>query len=128
METTPAARFEGGKCISLTTYRKDGTEVPAAVWFAVDGDALVVWTGTDTGKVKRIRRRADVTIALCDMRGRVKGEAVPAAAEICDGEATENVRRLIKKRYGISGWLLVTLSKMRRGADATVGLRVTFPA
>lgn len=128
MDIAPVERFGNEKYVSLSTYRRDGTAVPTAVWFAVDGDSLVIWTGTDTGKIKRIRRQANVAIARCDMRGRVNGDAVPAVAEICDGAGTEHVRQLIKKKYGISGRLLVTMSKMRRGAAGTVGLRVTFPA
>ena len=36
--------------VSLTTFRRTGAPVSAPVWAAPDGDTLVVWTRTDSGK------------------------------------------------------------------------------
>jgi len=66
-------RFAGEKYVSVTTYRRSGAGVPTALWFAMDGDALVVWTPTASGKVKRLRNRADVTVAPCTFRGATTG-------------------------------------------------------
>ena len=42
--------------LSLTTFRKDGTPVATPVWVVSDdGRRLLVWTGADTWKAKRIR-------------------------------------------------------------------------
>src|SRR5215475_405959 len=80
--TSAIERLDAEHYVSLTTFRRDGTAVPTPVWLAGDGTALYVWTPTRSGKVKRIRRRPEVTLAACDARGRVRGEAVPAIAEL----------------------------------------------
>lgn len=126
--TSAIERFAGESYVSLTTYRRDGTGVPTAVWSAADGDALYIWTAADTWKVKRIRRRPDVTVAVCSRLGKPRSEPIPGQAEICDATASGRTRELIKKKYGWFGWLTVNLSVWRRGPEGSVGLRVTFPA
>ena len=64
----------------VTTFRKDGRAVPTPGLGARDGDALVFWSVTDAGKIKRIRRTADVLVGPCDLRGRPTGEQVPGHA------------------------------------------------
>jgi PPOX class probable F420-dependent enzyme len=111
----------------LTTYRKDGRAVPTPVWVVPDGDALAVWTTTDSGKVKRIRRRPEVTVAPCDIRGNPRGEAVPARAVIGDAGYTERVRALIRRKYGLLGRITLFGSRLRRGLAGTVGIHITIP-
>jgi uncharacterized protein len=123
---TSASTFSSDKYVSVTTFRKDGTAVPTPVWFGLDGDALVVWTVSDSGKVKRIRRNGDVTIAACDIRGRVTGDAVPAHAVILDETESDRIRKVIAKRYGIIGRITMKMSEIRRGKTGTVGLSITL--
>jgi PPOX class probable F420-dependent enzyme len=60
--------------ISLTTYKRDGTSVATPVWVVSDdGQRLLVWTGADTWKAKRLRRDGRVLVAASDARGNVKG-------------------------------------------------------
>ncbi|MDT7579905.1 MAG: uncharacterized protein QOK35_1169, partial [Pseudonocardiales bacterium] len=40
--------------VSLSTFRRSGAPVATPVWIARDGDALVVTTIADSGKVKRL--------------------------------------------------------------------------
>jgi uncharacterized protein len=68
--------------ISLTSFRSDGRPVATPVWVVAGGDRLFVWTGAQTGKVKRIRRNPDVTVAPCTARGRVTGPVTAARAQI----------------------------------------------
>ncbi|MEU8246018.1 PPOX class F420-dependent oxidoreductase [Nonomuraea sp. NPDC048916] len=111
--------------VSVTTYRKDGTPVATPVWVAQDGDALVIWTAADSGKVKRIRNNPAVTVAPCDYRGRLKGEAEPGRAEVLDAERTERVRALFRRKYGLLGRITMLGSRLRRGSTGTVGVRIT---
>jgi PPOX class probable F420-dependent enzyme len=111
--------------VLVTTFRRDGTVVATPVWVARDGASFVVWTTSDSGKVKRIRRTGQVTIAPCSARGKPHGPAVPARAELLDAAGTERVRALIKKKYRLAGPLTVNLSRWRRGVDGTVGIRIT---
>ncbi|WEH13859.1 PPOX class F420-dependent oxidoreductase [Streptomyces sp. VNUA24] len=115
-----------GKYLLLTTYRKNGTTVPTPVWVVRDGDALGVWTVADSWKVKRVRNRADVLVGPCDVRGNPTGGTVPARAEILDAAGSAAYRGLIARKYGVLGRLTLLGSRLRRGSDDTVGIRVTL--
>jgi uncharacterized protein len=124
--TSSVNDFDKHKHISLTTFRKDGRAVSTPVWFARDGEALVVWTVVDAGKVKRIRRSGDVTVASCNRRGRLIGEPVSAHAVISDADESQRIRWIIAKRFGPVGWITMKMSEWRRGKTGTVGLRITL--
>ncbi len=119
-------RLGDAQYLLLTTYRKDGTPVATPLWVVRDGDAVAVWTPTDSWKVKRIRRNPKVEVAPCEFNGKPTGEAVPGTAEILDGDATERVRGAIKQKYGIMGRITMFGSRLRRGTAGTVGIRVTL--
>ena len=110
------------KYLSLGTYRKDGSLVRTPVWVVRDGDRLLVTTQGTSGKVRRIRANPAVVLAPCDARGRLRGDEVPGMAELQDAAATARATGLIRRRYGLLGWLLT-----RRGGDDRQGLalRVT---
>jgi PPOX class probable F420-dependent enzyme len=110
--------------VLVTTYRRDGTAVPTPVWVVRDGGALAIWTPTSSGKVKRIRRNPAVLVATCDFRGGSVGEQVPGRASVLDAEATERVRALLRRKYGLVGWLSVAGSRLRRGRAGTVGIAI----
>ncbi|QTE02716.1 PPOX class F420-dependent oxidoreductase [Streptomyces cyanogenus] len=126
MDDTRLDRLGSGKYLLVTSYRKNGTPVATPVWVVRDGGALGVWTVADSWKVKRIRRRPDVLVGPCDVRGNPTGDQVPATAEITDAATTARYRRLIARKYGILGRLTLLGSRLRRGADGTVGIRVTL--
>jgi len=115
------------KYVLLTTFRKDGSAVPTPLWAALDGDRLLLWTVTDSWKVKRIRRNPQVTVAACDVRGNQKGDAIEATAVVLDDAGTEHAREVITRKYGILGWITVKGSLLRRGKTGTIGLAVTTP-
>ncbi|MFI0508738.1 PPOX class probable F420-dependent enzyme [Streptomyces canus] len=126
MDDTPLERLGAGKYLLLTSFRKNGTPVATPVWVVRDGDALGVWTVADAWKVKRIRARADVLVGPCDMRGNPTGDQIPARAEICDATTTARYRQLLARKYGILGRLTLLGSRLRRGSEGTVGIRVTL--
>ncbi|MFE0171179.1 PPOX class F420-dependent oxidoreductase [Streptomyces sp. NPDC059002] len=126
MDDTLLARLGTGKYLLVGSYRKDGTLVSSPVWVVRDGDALGVWTPAESWKVKRIRRRADVLVGPCDVRGRPTGEQVPATAEICPPDVTARYRTLITRKYHVIGFFTLLGSRIRRGLDGTVGIRITL--
>ncbi|MEV0176291.1 PPOX class F420-dependent oxidoreductase [Streptomyces sp. NPDC050803] len=126
MNDMPLERLGTGQYLLITSYRRNGTAVATPVWVVRDGDALGVWTVADSWKVKRIRARADVLVGPCDLRGRPTGDQIPATAEICDRDTSARYRRLIARKYGIVGRLSLLGSRLRRGVNGTVGIRVTL--
>lgn len=117
--------LHAAKYLLVTTFRRDGREVATPVWKVRDGDALGVWTGADSGKVKRIRNRPDVLLAPCDMRGRPLGEQVPGRAEILGIEDNRRYQRKIARTYWLAGPWTILASRLRRGLRGTVAVRIT---
>ena len=120
------SRLGAESYLLLTTFRKDGTPVPTPVWAAPDDAALWVWTVRDAGKVKRIRRDGTVTVGPCTSRGKPTGDPVQARAELVDAAGSEHARKVISAKYGLIGRLAMLGSRLRRGAEGTVGIRITL--
>jgi PPOX class probable F420-dependent enzyme len=128
MDDTALERLGAGKYLLITSYRRNGTPVATPVWVVRDGDTLGVWTAADSGKVRRIRARGDVLVGPCDARGNPTGDQRPATAEITDAATVARYRQLLARKYGILGRLSLFGSRLRRGLDGTVGIRVTLGA
>jgi PPOX class probable F420-dependent enzyme len=94
----------GKRYLNLETYRRSGEGVRTPVWFAAapedaDGPRLYVYSVSDSGKVKRIRRASAVKIAPCDARGRVTGAWIAARAEIVGGAEFVAGMELLDRKY-----------------------------
>lgn len=111
--------------ILLTTFTKDGRPKPTPVWSATDGDRIVVITEEKSWKVKRIRNTPRVTLAVCDLRGRPKSDAIEATAAVMDKSHNGAVYDAIRRRYGLLGWTFNFFSKLRGGMRNNVGLELT---
>ncbi|ANJ27775.1 PPOX class F420-dependent oxidoreductase [Agromyces aureus] len=127
---TTSEAILAGKYVSLTTFRKDGTPVPTPVWFALDGDRVVVQTPAGTGKLKRLRRDTRVVVAPCDLRGRVPDgapERAGTAEIVTDQSEAERLQGLLRRRYGVMYSVANAIMKPR-GKDraADVLLRITL--
>lgn len=110
------------KYISLTTFTKDGRPKPTAIWVVPEGDAALVITEKNAWKVKRIRNTPRVTVAVCDVRGNPKGDAVEAVAEILPKTANGDTYDAIGKRYGLMGKTFNLFSKLRGGMQNNVSI------
>jgi PPOX class probable F420-dependent enzyme len=113
------------KYVLLTTFRRDGRAVATPLWVVPDGAGLAFWTPAGTGKVKRIRNSGRVTLAACDVRGNVRGEAVEAHARIGDTADRRRIGEGLKRKYGLIGRLSLLGSKLRRGEDGTIAVLVS---
>lgn len=101
--STPSSftsRFASTKYIRLTTFRRNGTPVSTPVWFVIDGDHLLVYTGSATGKAKRLRHTSRVLVAPSDARGNPKGEEVEATARFLPNSELPRLEGLLNRRYG----------------------------
>ncbi len=94
-----AAPVFRGRYLSITSYKRDGRGVATPVWFVVRDGRLLVETDAASGKVKRIRRNPQVLVAVCTAGGRLRGQQVPAAAEILPDSEIAAVERLIADKY-----------------------------
>ena len=113
--------------VALTTFRRDGRAVPTPVWVVPLDGGLGVWTPGSSGKVKRIRRDGAVTLEPCTRGGTPQGEAVPGTARVLDEAGTRRVRAAVRRKYGVLGWALTTISGLRkRNGVGPVGLAITL--
>jgi PPOX class probable F420-dependent enzyme len=110
--------------VLLTTFTKDGRPKPTAIWAANQGDRVLMITQEKSWKVKRIRNTPRVTLAICDMGGHPKSEAIEATATILDTSQTGLVYDAIGREYGIVGKVFNVFSKLRGGMKNNVGLEV----
>lgn len=124
----------GEKYISLTTFKKDGTAVATPVWVVSDdGRRLLVWTGPDTWKVKRLRRDPRVVVAASDYRGRVRGESVEGVGRMLDIPQGSLVEPLLDRKYGLMRRLLGVFNRLvrvvtRNQPEAAAYIEITDPA
>jgi uncharacterized protein len=88
----------GERYISLTTFKRDGTPVSTPVWVTSDdGRRLLVWSGTETWKVRRLRRDARVLVASANFRGRERGPRIGGLARVI---SDPGVDALLRQKYG----------------------------
>ena len=124
------ARFRG-KYVSLVSFKRDGTGVATPVWFVAEDGRLLVQTGADSFKVRRIRRNPHVTVAPCSASGRTRGPAVTATAEILPDGELDHVRSAVGRKYRIDRILILPIYSAvqrlrgRRTSGTEVGLAIT---
>ena len=120
-----------GKYLSLTSFKRDGTGVATPVWFVIDDGRLLVKTGRESFKVKRIRRNPAVLIAPCSASGRLRSEPVPAQAQILPPGEPDHAGRLMARKYRVDRVLILpiyrALQRLRgaRAETAEVVLAIT---
>jgi uncharacterized protein len=111
-----------GKYLSLTSFKRDGTGVATPVWFVVDNGRVLVKTGPQSFKAKRIRRNPAVMIAPCTASGRLRGEPVPARADVLPDSEVEHAERLMARKYRIDRVLVLPIYRaVQRLRGAPVG-------
>ena len=76
VDVAPAEALRRSSTALLTTYRRDGRPVATPVSVAIHGVRVYFVTAADSGKARRLARRAEVTLAPCTLRGEPLGPAV----------------------------------------------------
>lgn len=119
------AELGRARYISITTFRRDGSPVATPVWVAEAGGRLYVWTGAQTGKVKRVRHSPGVLVAPCTLRGTQAGPAVRARALIVQAADRPEVWRRFQAKYGLQLraiiWTEQVSRSLRRSAASPAG-------
>jgi uncharacterized protein len=113
-------QFEKQNYLNIETLRKNGQGVKTPVWFVQDGETLLVWTQTGTGKAKRIRNNGAVRVAPSTGSGEPVGDWLPAHAQVDEStEAIQHVEKLMKKKYGLMFSVFGFLGRLRGGSKYT---------
>jgi len=95
--------LDRARYISLTTFKMDGSPVSSAVWITGNAGVYVFTTGDKTWKTKRLLRNSSVQVHVCDMRGRVKPQAiryVGTGAVMTAADAVATAERALAVKYG----------------------------
>ena len=104
-----------GRYLSVTSFKRDGTGVATPVWSVSDGKRLFAFTDLHSAKVRRIRRNPRILVASCRVNGKLRGEPVPARAEVLTATAElERVRKLLVERYRISYRVVMLFYRLGR--------------
>ncbi|MDZ4234005.1 MAG: PPOX class F420-dependent oxidoreductase [Dietzia sp.] len=123
-----ARRVGEAKFVSLVTYKRDGSAVGAPMWVARDGADLVMWTPTDTWKVKRARRDPRVVLIRSGRVGKVDPVEPCLLGTVVVEDAPETVAKveqLMRRKYGLEFVLVTTIEAVvSRGRKPRVVLRI----
>ena len=127
MTLSPAlAETAEQRFVSLTTFRRSGAPVATPVWIARDGDALVVSTIADSGKIKRLRRDPRVELRPCSRRGAVADDAPTVAARAEVVPPSPSSTDALRRKYGLPYRLIATLERvLARGRRERVIVRIS---
>src|SRR5690349_21840803 len=130
MPADPALLALGdARFVSLTTFRRSGEPVATPVWVGRDGDALVVTTPEQSGKVKRLRHTARVELRPCSRTGKVDDAVAPIAGRaevLTDPGERERLTDVLRRKYGLEFRLIMGIERLSRsGRRPRVLLRIT---
>ena len=89
--------------IVLRTFRRNGEAVDTPVWFAIGASRLYVFTGKNSGKVKRIRNWPMVQVAPSTSIGHLHGPYRDVVARILPADQRSIAQQLLRARYG---WMI----------------------
>jgi PPOX class probable F420-dependent enzyme len=121
MMSDSLAPLRGARYLAVTTFRADGSPVTTPVWFALDGEAIVIWTDAESGKARRLRRDPRAELAPCTITGRPTGPPLRARAELLPPGHAARIQRLLDGKYGLEKrlWLAATRAgRLLRGRTA----------
>jgi len=93
------AQFGGQNYISLETFKKNGEGVKTPVGFVLHENTFYVYTESDSWKVKRIRNNPRVRVAVCNIRGAIKGPWLDATASLVEGDERLAADKLLDRKY-----------------------------
>jgi uncharacterized protein len=98
--------LEKSQCMSLRSFRKDGTPVDTPVWVIPIDDHFASYTDDRTFKLKRVKRNPAIEIAACDVWGRRSTPFYAARCHIIEEPSRrDRVFAALKKKYGIHWWM-----------------------
>ena len=119
MPDSKLAQFGGHKYIAMETFKKSSQGVKTPVWFVLYNDALYAYTEADSWKIKRIRNNPRVRVAVCNIRGDVKGPWCEATGSIVEGDERLAANALLDRKYLLKT-IFNVLSRINRHRRAMI--------
>lgn len=119
-------QFENQQYLNIETFRRNGEGVKTPVWFAKEGNTLLIWTQVTSGKIKRIRRDGKVRVSPSTAAGETLGEWTDAQAAVFD--SNEDIKRteiIFRKKYGWMFSMFGWLGKIRGAKYATIQVQIS---
>jgi PPOX class probable F420-dependent enzyme len=85
----------------LSTLEQDGSIHAIPVWYAAAGDAIVFATGSESRKVRNIRRDPRATVTLHDSRPGMEicGASIRGTVEVVEGGAAVPLIEQVHRQY-----------------------------
>ena len=118
-------QFVDQKYINLETYKNDKTPIQTPVWFVIECDQMYITTKETTGKVKRLGNNQNGRIAICSIKGDIKGDWVNVELQrIYEDNDIEKIVKLRKKKYGFSARLIGAFHQMKKAK--TIAYSIEF--
>lgn len=115
------ADLKGAKYINLYTYRRNGELVKTTVLALVEGREVLVHTGANSGKVKRIRHRPEVLVQRGSLFGRELGPLHKGLAEVLyDDPLRRKVSRCCLEKLAS----YIIYDKILRRRSAVIRIRI----
>jgi PPOX class probable F420-dependent enzyme len=103
------------KGMLLTTFRRDGTPVSAAVHGVVDGGRAYFGAWSRSGSVKRLRHSGMVQVTPCNVRGFfTNGPPLDAVARPLSEEEACGVARKLARKYPVRHRFLLPQGRRAR--------------
>ncbi len=106
----------------LSTLRPDGSPITSSVWFALDGDVILISTPAARPKARNARRDARVSFIVDTRERPYKGVAIEGVVEVIEDPARKSMRT-IAERY--LGPVLPEAMEQRIAGTERVMLRIT---
>ncbi|WP_299292124.1 PPOX class F420-dependent oxidoreductase [Nitrosopumilus sp.] len=106
-------QLESEKYISVETFKKSGDGIKTPVWFVIRDETIFVVTRDQTGKFKRLKNNTKVNLAICSMKGDIKGEWFSGIATILPEEQVKEAVKWRDKKYGFLAKIAKFASKSK---------------
>jgi PPOX class probable F420-dependent enzyme len=114
---TAFAGLQGQNFIALTTFRKTGVPVVTPVWFVLQDNRVLVFTGRTSGKVKRLRNNPRVELAPSDFNGKPLGAAISGTVHFIPEDEWLHYEQSFRKKYGAQFSFFGFLGRLRGSTD-----------
>ena len=100
-------------CLSVRSFRKDGTPVDTPLWVVPIDGKFGLFTDKRSHKFKRLRRNLAVEVAACDVWGVSSTPWYPARCRFVEEPAQrERIYAAIASKYGIHWTMSTFLSRL----------------